>query len=238
MKALLFDNTHNNNTDPSMDPTAEQQQQRQSKIVVILRNPIDRAYSHYRMGQRMMREEHSPFETFIERELQLLRELGLTDFEMQDDNTSNNNNQEGAASNAHTNKAFSLEELDHLYDQVSDQLKGHNYLSRGLYALQLERYFRHGLGDNLLVLPYPWLATQPAKVYAQLLDFAGMPPHALSEETLTSKFNYNDAITDPLPNATRTTLERFFAQPNQALVDLLAQQNHSREYDWHKLSLD
>ena len=227
MKALLFDNNNNNNNNNNMDAATTQQQQQQTKIVVILRNPIDRAYSHYRMGQRMMREEHIPFETFLERELNLLRDLGLTDFHL-----NNNNN-----TKKDTTKKFSWEELDHLYDNVSDQLKGHNYLSRGLYAMQLERYVRHGLGGNetLLVLPYPWLKTQPELVYSRLLKFAGMPDHTLSEETLNFRFNYNNVVTDPLANATRARLEQFFGQPNQALADLLAQQNHSQDYEWQDL---
>ena len=222
------------------------------KIVILLRNPIDRAYSHYRMVQRILREEHVPFEEFIGRELSLLQEWGLlTDFQFNyydlpassntflNNNNNNNNLQASSSLIADSNKKpsnHSLEELDQLYDQVSDQLQGHNYLSRSMYAMQLERWFRHGLGPDMMILPYAEMALHPAEVYAQVLEFVGMPFHQLSQDLLTKKFNYNSAVTEPLRNSTRSMLAKFFHGANQDLVELLKQYNHSSAaYDWQSL---
>ncbi|CAB9522758.1 Carbohydrate (N-acetylgalactosamine 4-sulfate 6-O) sulfotransferase 15 [Seminavis robusta] len=201
------------------------------KIVVLLRNPVERAYSHYRMGQRMMREEHVPFEDFISREIKLLREMGL--FVAHDEDSDPTTSIVGSKQ-----EQLSLPELDKLFDQVSDQLKGHNYLSRGLYAMQLERWFRHGLGDDLLVLPFPYLETQPEQVYSAILELVGMPTHTLSDELLHKQFNYNNALTDPLHNSTRNMLATFFHQANQDLVELLERHNHSQNYDWQKVLVE
>jgi len=226
IRALLFDPIL------AAQVTHQVQPPLRPEIVVILRNPIDRAYSQYRQDQRMMREQHIPFETFVQRELQLLHEYGLTDFEYQIDSI---NNQESNITTTKNETNVSVENLDTLYDKVSDQLKGHNYLSRSLYATQLERWFRHGLGDDLLVLPYSWLASQPCHVYTRILEFAGMSPHDLSDHVLQKHFNRNTDVQYPLSNNTRNILQQFFALPNQALVDLLTQHNQTQDYEWGNL---
>ena len=228
------------------------------KIVVLLRNPIDRAYSQYRMDQRMMREEHIPFEEFIEREIALLKELGLTEFQIdgvgltdfETDGESEYLYDQSppplipppttttVQSVSRRKQHFSRKQLDQLYDRVSDELQGHNYLARSMYAMQLERWFRHDLGKDMLILPYTRMSTHPAEFYAQVLDFMGMPPHELSPDLLTKKFNYNDAVTDPLRNTTRDMLARFFRGPNEQFIELLQEHNHtggSLDYDWRNL---
>ena len=205
------------------------------KIVVVLRNPIDRAYSHYRMTQRLMRAEHIPFEEFVERELHLLQELGLTDFQADFDRepTVAGNESQMTTNTVATDRMFSVEETDELYDQVSDQLQGHNYLSRGLYAMQLERWIRHGFGDEeLLVIPYMELSLDPAGVYARILDFVGMPDHSLNGDILNKRFNYNNEKTESLRNATRLWLQQFYHQANEELVNLLEAKNLTMGYEW------
>ena len=130
---------------------------------------------------------------------------------------------------------FSLQQIDEVMDRVSDQLKGHNYLSRGLYAMQLARWFRRGLGEDMLIIPYPELEFHPEKVYSRVLEFAGMPSHALSQEILSEKFNFNDAITEPISTSTRQQLTTFFENSRAELVDLLKSHNKSQEWDWRTL---
>jgi hypothetical protein len=202
------------------------------KVLVLLRNTIDRAYSHYRMTQRLMREEHIPFEEFITRELHLLQELGLTDFQAEFDREPTTEQVQEAAATVATDRSFSLEEKDDLYDQVSDQLQGHNYLSRGLYAMQLERWFRLGFGEELLIIPYNELSQDPEGVYARILDFVGMPDHTLDSNVLNKKFNYNHEKQAPLKNSTRLWLQQFYHEANEDLAVLLEEHNRTLDYQW------
>lgn len=177
-----------------------------------------------------MREEHIPFEEFIQREIHLLREVGLSDFVWDTTSPTQANKKSYGAP-----KELSLQQLDNLMDQLSDKLQGHNYLSRGLYAMQLERWFRHGLGQDMLVLPYPELESHPQQVYAKVLEFVGMPPHSLSQDLLHEKFNHNDAIADQMLNSTRLQLTTFFDQSKIDMMDLLKTHNKSFDYDWQAL---
>jgi hypothetical protein len=50
------------------------------KIIVLLRNPIDRAYSHYHMELKKKREVNTDFETAISKEIEFLQQ-GRSDYE-------------------------------------------------------------------------------------------------------------------------------------------------------------
>jgi Sulfotransferase domain len=108
-------------------------------------------------------------------------------------------------------------------------------LSRGLYALQLQRWFRHGLGPDMLLLPYPELEWNPQQVYRQVLEFVGMPHHALSKDMLLKKYNYNEFITEPMSNSTRLRLAAFFEESRVELMNLLQEHDKILDHDWDAL---
>jgi hypothetical protein len=134
------------------------------RFIVILRDPVERAYSHY---WNMVAEglETASFEKALALEAER-----LTDPELE--------------------RAGTLT---------------FHYVSAGLYATQLERYFRHLNRDRFLILFQEDLATNPSDVLQQVLDFLGLPARELD---LLDR--YNEA---GMPRSTR--LQQMMRSPNR-----------------------
>lgn len=155
------------------------------RLVVILRHPVERAYSHYRHEVAQGRERHS-FEEAIAAEASRCREdfrlLGLG----QDPGV------------AH---------------------RRYSYISRGLYAEQLERWFAHFPREQVLVVSSDDLQGEPLRVYRRTTAFLGLsrqhPPPFRAQ---------NVGQPAVLPRAAASTLAEYFADPNQRLFELIGQE--------------
>jgi hypothetical protein len=161
----------------------------QGRLIVLLRNPVERAYSHY---QHMVRDglETLPFEAALELEAdrvvpehqRLLREpLAL--------------------SPAHRN---------------------HSYLTRGLYAEQLEGWLEHFPREQLLVLQAEPFFADPPAAFARVLRFLGLDFYAPDCCEALNTGSY--AGLDP---GLRATLAEFYQPHNRRLYELLGE-----EFDW------
>ena len=153
------------------------------RLVALLRNPVDRAYSHYHKMKRMG----------IER-LSFRKALAAEE------------------------RRLAGEEERLLADPRyrSGHHRRHAYVGRGLYADQLERWLAAFPQDQLLVLLSEDFFARPAEVYAETLDFLGLPPWA--PEAVEDR---NPASYRPLPPGLRAVLEERFAVPNARLARLL-----------------
>jgi hypothetical protein len=159
------------------------------RLVVILRDPVERAYSHYQLMRRMGRERLS-FEDALDAEEERLageRERLLVD--------------------------PSFRARHH---------RNHSYVSRGLYAEQLERWLTYFPREQLLVLAAEDLRTRGGKVYAEALGFLGVRAHPPSDLLLRNVASY-----EPPDPVIRERLERVFAEPNARLARLVG-----RDFDW------
>jgi hypothetical protein len=96
-----------------------------------------------------------------------------------------------------------------------------SYLTRGLYADQLERWLRVFPYDQLLVIASEELYKQPDAVVAQAAAFVGLPWRPTSYKA------YHLSEYADLDPATRRRLARHFAGPNERLFDLLG-----RRFPW------
>ena len=163
-----------------------------AKLLVLLRDPVARAWSHYRHVVRLGLEP-LPFEEAIERELERLDgEIGR----MQSD----------PGYQSHSHKVFS-------------------YLSRGVYADQLERWLRCFLREQLLVLGSEDLFATPARCFQQVLEFLELPnwtPDTFTAHTRSPKGGPS------MPDATRRRLAAYFAPHNHRLEVLLG----GRQFSW------
>jgi len=91
-----------------------------------------------------------------------------------------------------------------------------SYLGRGLYADQLDAWFRLFPREQLLVLRSEDFFDQPAAVVGQVLQFLGLPPADMKG---FRRFNAGDYGTmDPAINA---RLTEYFAPHNERLYALL-----------------
>lgn len=97
------------------------------KLIAVLRNPIDRAYSQYTYWLREGREREPNFEKVIDSE-------------------------------------------------IEDIAKGRpgKYLDRGLYGIQLERYYRRFPSDQIRVYTFEELCNEPARLVKDVFGFLGI----------------------------------------------------------------
>jgi lipopolysaccharide transport system ATP-binding protein len=145
-----------------------------TRLIALLRNPVDRANSHYQMQVRRGKEARS-FKEATEEEM--------------------------ASAEGRGNPV--------------DKAKA--YLTRGLYAEQLERFSSFAERDRLLVVKSENLFTRPLEVLRGVLRFLELPPF---ESTVTHPAL--GATYEPIDPATRRRWERFFAPHNERLYDLLS----------------
>lgn len=174
------------------------------KILAVLRNPIDRAFSHYNM--KLNNERHDvdlSFEEWVARDFRDLRETGvvqdklpLAEFR-------------GSQEEARAWKAYT-------------RLGTHAPIGRGLYAIQLRQWFEafrraNKPLDDVLVIQSEAMRKDPAGVYKNVLKFLGLPNEPLldKEEKLVGEYHSS------IKNETRRMLEEFYAPYNQELYDII-----------------
>ena len=156
-----------------------------ARLIIMLRHPIDRAYSHY-LHEVRRGHETLPFATAIAQESERVQ------------NTAGELQPPGAYNLAH-----------HHF----------TYLSRGLYAAQLQTWQQHFARSQMMIIISESFFAQPGQTLAACLAFLGVQDTAWRPPRF-AKRNYH-GLYEEIPPALRRQLESYFAAPNQQLVDLL-----------------
>ena len=159
------------------------------KLIVLLRNPIDRAYSHYQMEVDSGHEKLS-FEDAISNEEEKI-----------------------------TNDMKKME-IDENFYSVNFYRK--SYLTRGIYAAQIERWFEYFPKEQFMILKSEDLYSNPSKIYKQVLDFLDLPKHELNSFKAHRMRKYMS-----LESETRIKLNDYFKPHNEKLYKLLG-----RDFNW------
>ena len=152
-----------------------------ARLVAVLRNPVDRAYSHYAHSVKHGFETSS-FEDALARELKLIGD--------------------------------SARLAEHVDDNYSHQ--HHTYLSRGLYAQQLDRWYPLYRPEQLLVLKSEDLSNHPAVVVQRTAEFLGLSAHELRD--LSYPRLHQGTYGSAMNPTTREMLQEFFRPHNQDLA--------------------
>ena len=134
------------------------------RLVALLRDPVERAYSHYQLMRRKGWEPLS-FEEAIEAEPERLAraERWIWDVRPRFD-------KKGRRRHHHHRHSA--------------------YLARGLYAGQLERWLEHFPREQLLVLRAEDMLADPAGIYRQVLDHVGLRPWEPKRFATRNKASY------------------------------------------------
>jgi hypothetical protein len=159
------------------------------KLIVLLRDPVARAFSHYNHERTHGWEELS-FEQALAREAERLageeeRIVG----------------EPGYNSFAHQH---------------------HGYVSRGRYAEQLERWFRHADRERFLILSAEDLFEDPRATTVEAQRFLGLEPDPPSNLRPRNARSYR-----PLDDGVRARLRAAFEPHNQRLYELVG-----RDFGW------
>jgi sulfotransferase family protein len=91
----------------------------------------------------------------------------------------------------------------------------HSYLSRGLYAEQIEKLHALFGPESVLVLQSEAMFDDFRSVLSRVFTFLGLPPVAIDSSPVYKAGKY-----EPLPLRTRRRLEELYAEPNERLYAL------------------
>jgi hypothetical protein len=169
------------------------------KLLAILRNPIDRAYSHYNMNRfraELNGAEAMPtFEEWIDMDFQLLKETNVL-----------------------------TESTNEAWKNYTRKCR-HAPIGRGLYALQLRQWFQayETAGksrSDFFIIQSERFKEHKNQVYNQVLRFLGLEPFDLPNEMELNTGKYNEEMN----TTTRERLEEFYEPYNQELYALLGKE--------------
>lgn len=176
-----------------------------AKLIVILRNPIDRAYSAWNHYKNHF--DSNKYLNNIKNKPRLDGNLLYDCF----------------YSNRVSFPSFRecLEiELELI---VSEKAYEPALLRRGLYNTQLEEYFRYFSRDNILILGFRDVVESAGSVRERLSSFIGIPKLARKGSGLP-KLNSHGYAT-PIDMADRVLLEEFYKNDNERLLNNIGELN-------------
>lgn len=182
------------------------------KLIVILRDPVERAYSHYHFSRRNRRNPLIPWDTFeaaLEREgprrklAEHARHVISSIY--------NGGGREEAVANVHiTNMLRCIH-------------RSSQYTAYGHYADHLEKWFEHYPREQFLILSTTDLKRNRQTVLDQVYDFLGVRPHTVGDAVS----NLYVGRYEPIKEETRRKLAEHFASHNERLYRMVG-----RDFGW------
>jgi len=155
------------------------------KIIVLLRNPIDRAYSAHQYRYKINHKETLDFDEAIKNEKFLIQD------EME----------KMIMDESYYSKTF--------YD--------HTYYTIGIYADQLERWFKYFPREQFLIIKSEEFFSKTEEIMDSIYAFLKLPKHKLPEYKKIHSSNYKEKMKPE----TREKLVEFFKPHNERLYKLL-----------------
>lgn len=172
------------------------------KIIFLLRNPVERAYSHY--GYILTENFHSKpkamlresFEDWVKHDMKQLTDSGVL------------------------NDPKDLECWKTYLRTMPDQT--YAILGKGLYVIQLRHWFAamDEVGksrDDVLILESQHFKDHTHEKFNQVTDFLGLSEYTLEDSVAKHQSRYSN----PMREETQAKLESFFQPFNEQLYELL-----------------
>ncbi|MGH3115861.1 MAG: sulfotransferase domain-containing protein [Gaiellales bacterium] len=153
-----------------------------ARLIAVLRDPVERAWSHYRYSVQHG-FEHLPVAEAFDAEPARL---------------------EGEVERLLADSRYSGFAYRH-----------HSYLTRGLYAHQLDAVASVFPSAQILVLQSEQLFTEPNVALARVFRFLGLPPMAFDDLPV-----YKAGLSSEMPLGIRRRLQEYYAEPNERLYTL------------------
>ena len=179
-----------------------------AKIIVTLRNPVDRLISQHVMTYMRWWENRSFHETLAE-DINVMRSEGFW-----------------LPSHDPLNSSF----LGPPNQKLLKKYRTEGMLYRGLYAQQLQPWLeQYKYKEELYVVRYEELRDQPAKVLTEVLEFLGAPHYEFPEEVLSRNYSpkritWRKSYKPDISSAVLDFLKRFYKPYNDELADLLGEE--------------
>jgi len=178
-----------------------------AKVIFSLRNPIDRAFSHYRMlhtRNQINTSNKSDFEDIIALDMKVLRIRNFT---------------------VASNEPFPQVQTVKL-QRLHQMWKVKNSLYRGMYSDQLKPWLKYfTVGKDIMVIRFERMLEDPHAVLDEILDFLKVPRHSYDPKLLNESYSPVVATEKHLlKNTTRDYLLRFYEPYNNELAEMLGEQ--------------
>jgi len=208
------------------------------RIFVLLRNPVDRAYSHFIMSQRSGLEKECSFAEIVQREMDEAPEL-LAAHERGFLDTGGDSKSCYAAIDgrfievAKHETGFPKKKLAHDLDLRDFYFK--SYVFRSIYHDQLHRWLRLFPRQQMMIMQSERFFENEADTMSEAADFLGLEEFDFQEaDELTRSWDAGAGSASEMPleypamdDATREKLSRFFEPYNQQLYQLIHE-----DFDW------
>jgi hypothetical protein len=181
------------------------------KLMALLRNPIDRAFSQYSMDMSG-NKSIVPFDEWVRHDYAALLATGVL---------------RNHSSSTQDFERFSGSHEEMEAWKVYTKLGTSAAIGRGLYSLQLRHWFQafaeQGKTLNLLAIQSEAMEADSNAAYARVLNFLELPQLSPESSRRVHKFRTNYAKNDSMSNETRRFLESIFAPYNRQLASLLGE---------------
>lgn len=173
-----------------------------AKILAILRNPTDRAFSHYNFYLERDWCTDMTFDELIDENIQDLADAGVLDAKDE------------------------YEELlawRHYNELHRNDRRCRTFVTRGLYAIQILHYIiglkaaGRPISDLVAVHSNDLKGPKRQETYDRVLKTVGLQPHTLAHEASVHKTVYKESINEE----TRAKLDKFYKPYNDRLYKML-----------------
>lgn len=234
-----------------------------SKAILILRDPVERLYSSYKMTVKVNHNLRKySLEDFVFHELKAMKKFGMTNAPLMVpvDIKEGNNETDPSIPTIADHYELPSVPLDHaVIDPAKwkpktkalvkkpDQgpLSKHGMLRRGLYSLHLRWWLKkYTVGKDLLVIKHDDLAKDIRSVFEQISFFAGIPvPYAKGQDPAEVGIHFDEkarARKDNLPmkEETRKFLREFYAPYTAELESMLGPEWGLEKLGWNDAKKD
>ena len=179
------------------------------KVIIVLRNPVDRAYSNWAfMNWRLNRQPWTPFEKVVQWDIKLLNSTGVLD-------------------------AFEEPEEEFVAWAKYRAILNEGCLGRSLYDILLRQWFQafeeagRNPRTNFHILRTEDLKRDLQGTMAKVHAFLGLPHVPVFEENELVVSNYSK----PMNEETRIFLEKFYHPYTQRLYKLLVEYGFGDDWD-------
>lgn len=185
------------------------------KIIVILRDPVERAYSNYAMQKKGLGLK-VPFDVKVHADINRMIRMGLLVGDPK--NFSRCCPPGSEAEEAGAWEAYTRTSTE--YDWI---------VGRGIYSIQLRFWFQAFSQQNILVLNSHRMKGPTGAQYTvdKVYSFLGLPQHRLNQEIFADAdtgFKRDYSKVPPISNETRKFLYDFYEPYNRELETMLGEQ--------------
>lgn len=181
------------------------------KILIILRDPVARFYSHYEMNRQRFKLMIPPLEEILREEIEALRNVSAMDVPV-------------------FQRGVKWNQSQFMIPQKMPPLNmQRSLLQRGFYAPQVAQYMKFfPLGTSLKVIHYENFTRNKNDGLNDILNWIGAPSHNLTEKELNEDWgpykNRDKGTARTTDNDVTTYLKHLYKPLNARLSDLLGEE--------------